>query len=345
MKKSGIIIALVLVATLVFSGCNLFNTVSDIADGEMTFFSSNDGEGSVHADDPGHITYVAEKNEGEVTINGQKYVPKENVVNVLLIGVDSDASRVKQKMGWRGDMLMLATLDFNDNSVTLTSIPRDTRTEVHKLDENGNIKDTVSEKINHAYAYGGGPTKFSAENEMVAVSDFLEVDQQLYVPIDYYISIDLEGVPSFASAVDGVEVTLDQRVPGVGGKGETVTLSGSTARKFLENRYDMDDGETARQRHEQQFMMSLISKIKDMGAVDSAANLYDSFLKYMRTNLTLDQVKTFAGLVDNMSIDEIQFNVMTQGKGEIVSDAYIWYYLADDQEVLDMMLGAMYNPA
>jgi len=349
MKKFIVLVSLVLVAALVFTACGLANTVKDLAEeegGEVTLSSADDtdttqgeladGESigdSVMEDPTEHLK--------SVEINGQKYDQKDNIVNILLMGVDSDADRVKNQQGWRSDMLMLVTLDKNTNKITCTSVPRDTRAKVYKLDGDGKIKSEVTEKINHAYAYGGGPTKFSAENAMRCTAELLACDGLINVPIDYYLSIDLDGVPKLANEMGGVEVTLDQNVPEVGKKGETVTLKGETTRKFLQNRYDMDDGETARQRHEQQFIKSLARSIKEMGAAEAAPQLYDTFMKYMRTNMSVDDAVDLAKVLDDTSIDEMQFNVWTEGAPEVIDG--VWYYRASQDEIIKQMLEAMYD--
>jgi LCP family protein required for cell wall assembly len=236
---------------------------------------------------------------------------------------------------------MLVTMDRNTNKITCTSIPRDTRADVHKLDGDGNITSTITEKINHAYAYGGGPNKYSAQNAMRGVEELLECGGMINVPINYYISIDLDGVPKLANAIGGVEVTLDQSVPDVGRKGEAVLLKGETTRKFLQNRYDMDDGEFARQKHEQQFIKSLVREIKSMGAVEAAPELYDTFIKFMRTDIGMDEVLSLASVLDDTSIDEMQFNLMQNGNAEVIGGT--WYYRASQDEMIKMMLEALYN--
>ncbi len=278
-----------------------------------------------------------------VTLDGKTYAQKENMVNILLLGIDSDAERVKNKQGWRSDMIMLCSIDKDTNEVTFTSIPRDTRADVYHVGADGKITGTVTEKLNHAYSYGGGPTKYSAENAMRCTSEFLACGGLINVPIDYYISIDLDGLPKLAAEMGGVEVTLDQSVPDVGGKGDTVSLEGDTVRKFLENRHDMSEGEMTRQLHEQMFIKSLAGEIKDMGAKEAAPELYNTFMKFMRTNMKVDEVLDLAGTLDSVSADNMKFNLMEKGAGEMIGTPAVWSYRASQDEVVRMMLDALYN--
>jgi LCP family protein required for cell wall assembly len=282
-------------------------------------------------------------NLGAVEFDGNTYEPKDSILNILLLGIDSDSDRVKNSAGWRSDMIVLVTIDYATNKITCTSVPRDTRAKVYQLDNNGNVTSEKVEKLNHAYAYGGGPTKFSAENAMRATAELLECDGLIHVPINYYISIDLDGLPRLADALDGVEVTLDQNVPDVGKRGETVDLTGSKVRKFLENRHDMDDGEMSRQKHEQDFIKSMAAKIKSMGAAAAAPGLYETFIKFMRTNMELDTVLEVAAALDNANIDDMAFNLMEEAQPEVING--VWYLRASQNEILHQMLDAMYTRA
>ena len=137
-------------------------------------------------------------------------------------------------MGYRSDMVMVSAIDAELKTATLISIPRDTRTSVHKVDPNtGVITETLDWKINTAYSYGGGATKYSYPNAMACVQMFLERSITLNTPLDFtldipvylYAGIDMDGIPHVASSVGGVSITLEKSIPGVGSKGKTVNLT------------------------------------------------------------------------------------------------------------------------
>lgn len=348
MKKMALLVAVLMLAVMSFTGCSLAGAADDTQQTPVLLSSTDETPATVDNElssgesigqSVDEDANAEEKNT--VMLDGKEYRQKENITNILLMGIDSDAERVKNSQGWRSDMLMLVTIDSDTDHITCTSIPRDTRANVYKLDDNGTIVGEVTEKINHAYAYGGGPTKYSAENAMRCTEELLECSDLIDVPINYYISIDLDGIQKLANEMGGVEVTLDQNVPDVGKKGETVLLKGETTRKFLENRHDMSDGELTRQRHEQMFIKSLARSIKEMGAVQAAPELYDTFIKFMRTNLTLDEAVDLAKVLDKTNIDDMTFNVWEQGAPEIISG--VWYYRASQDEIIHQMLDAVYD--
>ena len=289
-----LIVLIGLAGTVAFAA---YGQYSAIMKDPMSAFVGNKAQASQPAGQPTEtwtpgVTSAAQATgdatAGCITYGGTLYKPNGNVINILLLGIDWDETRTD--MGWRSDMNMLCTVDFTQNTIALTSIPRDTRTKVYTLNKTtGEVKSSGLDKINAAYSYGGGPEKFGAQNAMRCIGEFLSVKGKYSVPIDYYISIDLEGIPKLASALGGVTVTLDVDFPGLGKNGDTVELDESNSRKYLENRKQVG-GELVRISHEQQYLMAVAHKIKEKGAVEAAPSLYASLMQFMHTNLTLEQI-------------------------------------------------------
>ena len=283
----------------------------------------------------------------DIEYGGKEYIRNENIVNILFLGIDTNTERKIARKGYRSDMVMVCAIDAEKKKATLISIPRDTLTTIYKVDEDtGQVTDTLQQKINTAYAYGGGATKYSYENAMACVQMFLERRNQLEeplgftldIPIYMYAGIDMDGITKVASAVGGVELTLEKYIPGVGSKGQTVLLKYSNAEEYLRNRHDTG-GDLDRARRQQKFMVALAKKIKSMGAADIILSLYDELQKYVYTNLDTGQMMDFAKLLMDLNIDGIQvITVPGTGKG---SKAY--YYYHDEKATLDLLLDVYYE--
>lgn len=71
----------------------------------------------------------------------------------------------------------------------MVSIPRDTRTEI--------VGKGTTDKINHAYAFGG------VDMAVNTVEKFLDV------PVDYYVQVNMESFKDIVDAVGGVTVNND----------------------------------------------------------------------------------------------------------------------------------------
>lgn len=91
----------------------------------------------------------------------------------------------------RTDTLIVATFNKSDRSIILTSIPRDTYTEIIGYHGGG-----IYDKINHAHAFGG---------MSMAVDT---VENLLDIPIDHYALIRFDGFVEVIDALGGVEVDV-----------------------------------------------------------------------------------------------------------------------------------------
>ncbi len=285
--------------------------------------------------------------EDVITYNGKKYQKNNAIVNLLFLGVDSSSERVG--LGYRSDMMMICAVDTANKTATLLSIPRDTYTNVDKIDDHtGNVINTELNRLNAAYAFGGGPNNYSAANSMSCIQRFLErrcdlVNQlgfTLDIPVNFYASLNMDGITQVCKAVDGVEVTLDTNIPGVGRKGETVTLKYDKAEAYLRNRHHSEGSDFGRTSHQRTFMIALAKKVKSMGAVDIILNLYDELEKYVRTNLNTDQMLDFAKILKNVDIDSIQ-QLTIPGESKTIDGSSV--VIHDEQGTLEMLLSIYYT--
>lgn len=344
-----VLIALVVVAAFVF--VSLYGTYQALRANPMAAFVQTGSDVAAAATDD--LKFDNNANIKSVTVDGKKYNAKQDIITVLMLGIDSDGSAAKTAQGERSDMMLLCTVNLEDGQegITFTSLPRDTRTTVHKVDtKTGKILDKEwITKLNHAYNIGGMTKGYGADNAMRATEDLIEIDGQLSIPVQYYLSIDLEHLSDLASALGGVEVTLDQTYPDIGSKGETINLKGEDVRLYLQNRKQMDDGERDRQRHEQEFMMAIAKKIKKMGAVQSASTLFTQLQDVVHLNLNLDQIVAMAGVLDKVSLEDIERTVFEVGDYSMEYDEYMGqdldFFMMDEQELTNKMLGLYYDPA
>lgn len=142
----------------------------------------------------GYLVFEAVRaaNEAYTEIDREKSQYRENEIqinkdpfSVLIMGIE-DYSTGGQN--GRTDTLIVATLNPEDQTMKLVSIPRDTRV---YFPERGNYS-----KINHAHVYGG--------KELTIES----VEQLLEVPIDYYTTVNFEGFRNVIDIIGGITVEV-----------------------------------------------------------------------------------------------------------------------------------------
>jgi polyisoprenyl-teichoic acid--peptidoglycan teichoic acid transferase len=250
--------------------------------------------------------------------------PKD-VVNILILGTDADADRVKEGMNARTDCIMLASINTTSKQVSLISIPRDTYVKIY--DENNQLTD--QNRINAAFAYGGGLKKDGIAYAMNTVEQFFGGG----IPIDHYVLFDMDLVKRLINAVGGVSVDVDISVdvdsihlrPGV------QKLNGAEALVYARDRHNTPGGDFGRVGHQQQVMIALLKMLQNKGnIVKNIPALYSSLSDDVVTNPELGalQITALAWIAKDVDVSSVkQYTV--QGKSLNISGASI--VVADQQ--------------
>jgi len=274
-----------------------------------------------------------------ITVDSMEYIEKPQMLSILFCGGDYMASRAGRVAGERSDMIMVCAINGSEKKATLISIPRDTRALVAKVDQNsGKVMEEQYDKINSAFAYGGGPDRYSYQNTMRCVETFLNTEGTFGISIRHYTGLNVDGIPHIADALGGVTLKLTEDFPGIGQKGETVTLKGQKAIDFVRERHAFASSDLARTQHQQAFMIALAKKVQKMGAAESIIRLYNEVTKYVNTNLITDEMVALSIILDKIDVDSIEhFTIPGEWR-----EPFIW---PDVDKMKEIMLKTYYNPA
>ncbi|AKL93678.1 transcriptional regulator LytR family [Clostridium aceticum] len=257
----------------------------------------------------------------EVIVVGD--VVSRNVINVLLLGVDSTETREANEMGYRSDAIMVASMDLDMRKVKMISIPRDTYTDVP-----GNDK---KDKINHAMAFGGGPRRKGNQYAVEAVENLLGID------IHYYATLDLDAVKDVVDMIGGVTVNVERSM-GSGArrleKGEQ-TLNGEQALIYLSNR-NAPMADLARIGQQQNFMMALFQQTKEKGRFSDILPLYLKMQNKIFTDLKIDQIGALVLFLKDLNPEDIE--VFTLRGSNMTIDG-IFYLDVDTDYIQEIING------
>lgn len=132
----------------------------------------------------------AELGRGDKSSKREKAVkPMTDNISVLIMGVDESDIREKgYGKATRTDALLLATINKNDKSVKLVSIPRDSRVYIKSRDK--------YDKITHAHVFGG------VDSTIDTVENFLDV------PVDYYVKFNFKSFIKIVDSLGGITVDV-----------------------------------------------------------------------------------------------------------------------------------------
>lgn len=239
-------------------------------------------------------------------------VDKKDPISIALFGIDSDESR--DGLGERSDSIILLSVNPNTDKTVMVSVPRDTRAEI--------VGNGTVEKINHAYAYGGpSMAKDSLENLMD-------------VPIDHYVSINMDGLKDLIDIVGGVTVTSNATFTVKGNsyvKGLPYDMDGTEALAFTRSRYEEGSGgDFGRQDRQQLVVEALGQKLLSVGSITRINSIVDTLGYNVKTDLTMADIQDIGTKYNGArrNVERIQL----EGTGETMEDG-LWYFLPDEESL------------
>lgn len=240
-------------------------------------------------------------------------IKNNEAISVALFGVDSDKNRLATGDAGRSDSIILLSINPEKKKTVMISIPRDTYSEM--------VGKGDYEKINHAYSYGGP--------DMAVKS----VEKLMGVPIDYYATINMDGMKEMIDTLGGIDVTSNATF-NFGDyhfvEGQKAHLDGDAAMAFIRSRKENGaGGDFGRQERQQLVIQGLAQKAMNVGTVTKL----DSILKTVKGNVVTDV--TFSELTELRNgyaatlnnVDKYQL----EGTGQVLDDG-LWYFMADDAQ-------------
>lgn len=236
---------------------------------------------------------------------------------VALFGVDSDAKRDAEGGGQRSDTVMVLSINPQKKTTEIVSIPRDTQAEI--------VGKGTTEKINHAYAYGG--------HDMAVKS----VENLLNVPIDHYATIDMDGMQDMIDTVGGINVTSNASFSYDGyqfSEGVQSHMDGEEAMAFIRSRKEEGaGGDFGRQERQQLVIQGLANKLTSISSVTHFNSLMNHVEDNVKTDLTVGELNKIRSNYNdaNEQVNRHQLD----GQGGIQDDG-LYYFIPSESSLSEI---------
>ncbi len=200
--------------------------------------------------------------------------PNQTALNLMIIGRDRDYDdRTDQvlKSRARSDMLMVAHLDFAKNTISLLSIPRDTR----------------------AFVPGRGVTKINAAHQAGGPALSEKVVQNTFgITSDKYLALDFEGFEQAIDTLGGVDLVVDKKMDYDDNWGHLHIhlepgmqhLNGQQAMGFV--RFRHSDSDLVRTRRQQALIAALKTKLRSPEALGQIGPMLEAIDRHIDSDLT-----------------------------------------------------------
>ena len=241
---------------------------------------------------------------------------KGDVVNILVCGIDYEEGRAYSSDGTNDgmtDMILYCQFDIKGGALRMLQIPRNSlvATKGCKVAlSNGKTYAASNYQINSVALSNGG--------SIAALADVIY--DQYRLPIDYYVSVDMQALVEMVDNFGGIEVYIphDMSFAGSALKQGYRNLDGTSAEFFVRCRHGQgySNSDIDRLNMQRYFYAGLFKRARAMGITDilnqlplifkdyihtdmditTIAKLLASFLKIDSSNIILAQTPVFMGV-------------------------------------------------
>ncbi|MBQ3662577.1 MAG: LCP family protein [Clostridia bacterium] len=261
--------------------------------------------------------------------NTSDYQLADNIVNILLIGVDYAEERLTEE--WLGeggssaehaDVMIVLAINFDKQTVDMISLPRDTYAKIpgvqgiyklnasldcggglYERDENG--KPVLDEKGNFKVNFKGFEKVCESCSRMIGG-----------LPINYYYAVTMPAVKQLVDAIGGVDYNVDVAFEMNGreyaagqqhmnGQGVLDYLRVRKAASMKGASGD-DVGDGARVNRQKEMLLAILNQLRSNGLLLKVPDILKSFDGQMFTNCSFDQTAALAMYAYDMPTGNIK---------------------------------------
>lgn len=222
----------------------------------------------------------------------------------LILGTD-----VEEEGQARSDTIIVVTVNPEEESMKMVSIPRDTLV---------TLPNGLHEKINAAYATGG------------AILSMSMIEEMLDIPIKFYATMDFRGLVELVDAVGGITVDselefsednyVDRKNPIEIQEG-IQQLDGAQALGYARMRKQDPRGDFGRQDRQKEVIVEVLNELVSLNTIANLSGVLNSVSPYLRTNVLTNQMLTIAGNYSGVINDVEQLSLTG-----VASDMYFPHY-------------------
>ena len=280
-----------------------------------------------------------------IEYNGQQYRSREkDITTVLFMGIDTrtagDDDIVSYRNGGQSDFMMLVVIDSKNERITPIHIDRDTITEITILSIIGRPSGTSLSQICLSHAFGDGKAQ-SCEFAAKAVSHLL-----MDVDVDFYVAMNMDGIPILNDAVGGVTVTLTEDFSHINSamvKGATLTLQGMQAEYYVRGRMSVGDGTNkSRMARQRDYLEKLAKKIdsKTTKNANFIGELFDLLNPLLETNMARGRMINEVWKARDYTRAA---SISPAGEHTIGDDGFVEFHV-DEDALTQMVLELFFEP-
>lgn len=199
------------------------------------------------------------------------------------------------------DSIMMVSLDQITGDIAMVSLPRDLK---------AGATCTATGKVNEVY-WCANP---NGDNEEAGATALMNKVTEIFgTEFQYYAHVDWAALTTVVDAIGGITVTLDEDIEDyyytktVIPAGVPTTLNGEEALGLARARHGTALGDFSRGNSQQKILMAIKDKVVSEGIdLTRATDLINAVGDNIRTNFSLEEVKTGVHLLSNIDLSSMR---------------------------------------
>lgn len=276
--------------------------------------------------------------EQTCVVDGITYRKRSDIMSILIMGVDRDSTQQSDGPyeGGQADFQRLIVLDTAHGTVQQLKIDRDTITDVVMLGYLGSPIGTQKMQISLAHGFGDGREE-SCEYAQQAVEALLGEDT-----VDYYLAMNLDGIPTLNDLAGGVTVTLEDDFSAMDPamvQGATLTLHGKQAEYFVRSRMNIGEGTNeARMVRQEAYLEQLLTQLHGQLGQEKqrTAEVLDAMADYVVTDMPRGRMINEIWAARDYTVEPA---LALEGEHKVAEDGFMEFYPTESsiqQAVLEL---------
>lgn len=280
--------------------------------------------------------------EQTCVVDGVTYRKKTDIVSILVMGVDRDSTQQADGPyeGGQADFQRLIVVDTANKTVQQLKIDRDTITDVVMLGYLGSPIGTQKMQISLAHGFGDGKEESCAYARQ-AVEALLGEGT-----VDFYLAMNLDGIPTLNDLVGGVTVTLEDDFSALDPEmvqGTTLTLHGKQAEYFVRNRMNIGEGTNeARMLRQEAYLSQLLTQLRQQLEQEKqrTAEVLDALADYMVTDMPRGRMINEVWAARDYTVEP---PLALEGEHKVAEDGFMEFY-PEESSVQQAVLELFWQP-
>ena len=264
----------------------------------------------------------------------------DRIINVAVLGLHNRNEDNTFGDIYFVDTILIASLNFDQNTLALLAVPRDSYVEIACSGE--------MDRVRQAYSYGYN-LAVGEERHAAGMRCALETINRLLsdLTIHYYIAMDIQGLKQLIDSMGGVFFEVEKPMIGFTPQESLPAgpqiLDGQGYINYLTYREPDRRDDLNRMNRQKELLLATFKYFQEMGLFSYVIPTYSAYREHIETDLSFNQIAALALFAGERLEREAIRDLSLEGEYFIIDESETYYLKLDEQSVKDNMALLLQN--